>query len=49
MSTRVTKIANVIIPTDDQDSALRFYTDVLGRRSTTAPAGSRSRPPTRTP
>lgn len=30
MSTRVSKVANVIIPVDDQDRALRFYTDVLG-------------------
>ncbi len=30
MSTRVTRIANVIIPADDQDRALQFYTDVLG-------------------
>lgn len=30
MSTSVTKIANVIIPADDQDRALHFYTEVLG-------------------
>ncbi len=30
MSTRVNKVANVIIPVDDQDRALRFYTEVLG-------------------
>jgi predicted enzyme related to lactoylglutathione lyase len=30
MSTSVSKIANVIIPTADQDRALRFYTEALG-------------------
>jgi predicted enzyme related to lactoylglutathione lyase len=30
MTTRVSKIANVIIPVADQDRALKFYTDVLG-------------------
>ena len=30
MSTRVTKLANVIIPAVDQDAALEFYTQVLG-------------------
>ena len=30
MSTRVTKLANVIVPFDDQDRALQFYTEVLG-------------------
>ena len=44
MSTRVTKIANVIIPTDDQDSALRFYTDVLGlEKHLEAPFGDGAR------
>jgi predicted enzyme related to lactoylglutathione lyase len=30
MSTRVSKVANVIIPVADQDRALEFYTEVLG-------------------
>jgi predicted enzyme related to lactoylglutathione lyase len=30
MSTRVSKLANVIIPVADQDRALRFYTELLG-------------------
>lgn len=30
MSTRVSKLANVIIPVDDQDRALQFYTEALG-------------------
>jgi predicted enzyme related to lactoylglutathione lyase len=30
MSTRVSKVANVIIPVADQDRALKFYTEVLG-------------------
>jgi len=30
MSTRVSKVANVIIPFADQDRALAFYTDLLG-------------------
>ena len=30
MSTRITKLANVIIPAVDQDAALEFYTEVLG-------------------
>jgi predicted enzyme related to lactoylglutathione lyase len=30
MSTRVTKLANVIIPAADQDRALAFYTEALG-------------------
>ncbi|MGB9183383.1 MAG: VOC family protein [Solirubrobacteraceae bacterium] len=30
MSTRITKVANVIIPSVDQDAALEFYTGVLG-------------------
>jgi predicted enzyme related to lactoylglutathione lyase len=30
MSTSVSKIANVIIAAEDQDRALRFYTEVLG-------------------
>jgi len=30
MSTRVSKVCNVIIPVADQDRALQFYTDVLG-------------------
>ena len=30
MSTRVSKLANVIIPVTDQERALRFYTEVLG-------------------
>lgn len=44
MSTRVTKIANVIIPADDQDSALRFYTEVLGlEKRLEAPFGDGAR------
>jgi predicted enzyme related to lactoylglutathione lyase len=30
MSTRVSKVANVIIPVSDQDRALEFYTEALG-------------------
>lgn len=30
MSTRVSKLANVIIPFADQDRALQFYTEALG-------------------
>jgi predicted enzyme related to lactoylglutathione lyase len=30
MSTSISKLANVIIPAADQDSALRFYTEALG-------------------
>jgi catechol 2,3-dioxygenase-like lactoylglutathione lyase family enzyme len=30
MSTRVTKVANIIIPVDDQDGAFEFYTQKLG-------------------
>ena len=30
MSTRVSKVANVIIPVADQDRALKFYTEALG-------------------
>jgi predicted enzyme related to lactoylglutathione lyase len=30
MSTRVSKVANVIIPVADQDRALTFYTEALG-------------------
>ena len=30
MSTRVSKLANVIVPVDDQDRALQFYTETLG-------------------
>jgi predicted enzyme related to lactoylglutathione lyase len=30
MSTRVSKLANVIIPVADQDRALAFYTEVVG-------------------
>jgi predicted enzyme related to lactoylglutathione lyase len=30
MSTRVSKIANVIIPVADQDCALQFYSEALG-------------------
>src|SRR3981081_513407 len=30
MSTSVSKIANVMIPTDDQDRALQFYSEALG-------------------
>jgi predicted enzyme related to lactoylglutathione lyase len=30
MSTRVSKIANVIVPVADQDRALQFYTEALG-------------------
>jgi catechol 2,3-dioxygenase-like lactoylglutathione lyase family enzyme len=30
MTQHVSKIANVIVPVDDQDAALAFYTDVLG-------------------
>ena len=30
MSTRISKVANVIIPVADQDRALQFYTETLG-------------------
>jgi catechol 2,3-dioxygenase-like lactoylglutathione lyase family enzyme len=30
MSTRVSKVANVIVPVNDQDGALEFYTQKLG-------------------
>jgi predicted enzyme related to lactoylglutathione lyase len=30
MSTRVSKVANVIVPVADQDRALEFYTEALG-------------------
>ena len=30
MSTRLSKVANVIIPVDDQDRAVEFYTEKLG-------------------
>jgi predicted enzyme related to lactoylglutathione lyase len=30
MSTRIIKIANIIIPTADQNRALQFYTEALG-------------------
>ena len=30
MSTRVSKVANVIVPFDDQDRAVEFYTEALG-------------------
>jgi predicted enzyme related to lactoylglutathione lyase len=30
MSTRILKLANVIVPVADQDRALQFYTDALG-------------------
>ena len=30
MSTRVSKVANVIVPVADQDRALQFYTEALG-------------------
>jgi predicted enzyme related to lactoylglutathione lyase len=30
VSARVIKLANVIVPTDDQDRALQFYTEALG-------------------
>ena len=44
MSTRVTKIANVIIPADDQDSALHFYAEVLGlEKRLEAPFGDGAR------
>ncbi len=44
MSTQITKIANVIIPADDQDQALQFYTEVLGlEKRLEAPFGDGSR------
>ena len=44
MSTQITKIANVIIPADDQDRALQFYTEVLGlEKRLEAPFGDGSR------
>lgn len=44
MSARVTKIANVIIPVDDQDRVLQFYTDVLGlEKRLEAPFGDGAR------
>ena len=44
MSTQINKIANVIIPADDQDRALEFYTEVLGlEKRLEAPFGNGSR------
>lgn len=44
MSAHVTKIANVIIPVDDQDRVLQFYTDVLGlEKRLEAPFGDGAR------
>jgi predicted enzyme related to lactoylglutathione lyase len=40
MTTRISKVANVVIPVADQDRALAFYTDVLGlEKRTDAPYG----------
>jgi predicted enzyme related to lactoylglutathione lyase len=44
MSTSVSKIANVIIAAEDQDRALRFYTEVLGlEKRVDAPFGDGNR------
>jgi predicted enzyme related to lactoylglutathione lyase len=44
MATRISKLANVIIPVADQDRALAFYTDVLGfEQRTDAPFGAGAR------
>src|SRR5690349_6032258 len=44
MSTRVSKVANIIIPVANQDRALQFYTDVLGlEKRTEAPFGDGAR------
>lgn len=44
MSPEITKIANVIVPADDQDKALQFYTEVLGlEKRLEAPFGDGSR------
>ena len=44
MSTRVSKVANVIIPCADQDRALAFYTDLLGlEKRTDMPFGEGAR------
>ena len=44
MSTRVSKIANVIIPVADQDRALQFYTETLGLREAGRRAVRRRQP-----
>ena len=44
VNTRVKRIANVIIPTADQDRAVEFYTDVLGlEKRVDAPFGEGNR------
>jgi predicted enzyme related to lactoylglutathione lyase len=44
MSTRVTRVANVIIPVADQDRALKFYTESLGlEKRVDAPFGPGNR------
>jgi predicted enzyme related to lactoylglutathione lyase len=44
MSTRVSRIANVIIPVADQDRALQFYTETLGLQTRVdAPFGDGNR------
>ncbi len=44
MTPRVTKVANVIIPVDDQDRALEFYTEALGlEKRVDAPFGDGNR------
>jgi predicted enzyme related to lactoylglutathione lyase len=44
VSTRVTKLANVIVPVADQDRALEFYTDALGlEKRVDAPFGDGNR------
>ncbi len=44
MSTRLTKVANVIVPVADQDRALKFYTEALGlEKRVDAPFGDGNR------
>jgi predicted enzyme related to lactoylglutathione lyase len=44
MSPRITKLANVIIPVDDQDRELQFYTEIVGlEKRVDAPFGNGAR------
>jgi predicted enzyme related to lactoylglutathione lyase len=44
MSTRISKVANVIVPFADQDRALQFYTEALGlEKRVDVPFGDGSR------
>jgi predicted enzyme related to lactoylglutathione lyase len=44
MTTRVSKVANIIVPVADQERALRFYTEALGlEKRTDVPFGDGNR------